>query len=79
MLNVIAAPQFTLSGTKVEATQITPALVLDTLHEADGVEANVASGCHAIEFLLWAKTKVRDPRHGAEPCSACRPAAPWLD
>ena len=52
-LNVIATPKFTLSGTEVDATQITPALISDTLQEADGIEANVASGYHAIEFLLW--------------------------
>ncbi|GAB1363336.1 imelysin family protein [Rhodobacter sp.] len=52
-LNVIATPKFTLSGTEVDATEITPALISDTLQEADGIEANVASGYHAIEFLLW--------------------------
>lgn len=52
-LNVIATPVFTLSGHEVDATVITPALISETLHEADGIEANVASGYHAIEFLLW--------------------------
>ncbi|WP_171101725.1 imelysin family protein [Ruegeria sp. HKCCD7255] len=52
-LNVIANPSFTLSGKTIDATQITPALLSDTLHEADGIEANVATGYHAIEFLLW--------------------------
>lgn len=52
-LNVIANPTFTLSGTDVDATTITPALLEDTLQEADGIEANVATGYHAIEFLLW--------------------------
>lgn len=52
-LNVIANPTFTLSGTEVDATAITPALLEETLQEADGVEANVATGYHAIEFLLW--------------------------
>jgi putative iron-regulated protein len=52
-LNVIATPRFTLSGREIDATAITPALIRDTLHEADGIEANVASGYHAIEFLLW--------------------------
>jgi putative iron-regulated protein len=44
---------FTLSGTEVDATAITPDLLENTLQEADGVEANVATGYHAIEFLLW--------------------------
>lgn len=52
-LNVIANPVFTLSGTEIDATEITPALLEETLHEVDGVEANVATGYHAIEFLLW--------------------------
>ncbi|MEO0386180.1 MAG: imelysin family protein, partial [Pseudomonadota bacterium] len=53
VLNVIANASFTLSGETVDATTITPALLEDTLQEADGVEANVATGYHAIEFLLW--------------------------
>lgn len=52
-LNVIANPTFTLSGAEVDATEITPALLQETLHEVDGIEANVATGYHAIEFLLW--------------------------
>lgn len=52
-LNVIANPTFTLSGTDIDASEITPALLQDKLHEADGIEANVATGYHAIEFLLW--------------------------
>ena len=52
-LNVIANPTFKLSGQDINATSITPALLEETLQEADGVEANVATGYHAIEFLLW--------------------------
>ncbi|WP_299555349.1 imelysin family protein [uncultured Tateyamaria sp.] len=52
-LNVIANASFTLSGETVDASNITPALLEETLQEADGVEANVATGYHAIEFLLW--------------------------
>jgi len=52
-LNVIASSSFDLSGNTVDASKITPELLADTLHEADGVEANVATGYHAIEFLLW--------------------------
>lgn len=52
-LNVIASPTFTLSGVEVDASKITPALLEDTLQEAGGVEANVATGYHAVEFLLW--------------------------
>lgn len=52
-LNVIATPVFTLGGAEVDATVFTAVLPAETRHEADGVEANVATGCHAIEFLLW--------------------------
>lgn len=52
-LNVIANASFTLGGETVDASSITPALLEDTLQEADGVEANVATGYHAVEFLLW--------------------------
>ncbi len=52
-LNVVANPVFNLSGQDIDAAKITPALLAETLHEADGVESNVATGYHAIEFLLW--------------------------
>ena len=51
--NVIASPSFTFSGETIDASSITKALLADTLHELGGVEANVATGYHAIEFLLW--------------------------
>ncbi|MFK7764554.1 MAG: imelysin family protein [Roseobacter sp.] len=53
VLNVIANPSFTLSGEAVDAAAITSDLLEGALHEADGVESNVATGYHAIEFLLW--------------------------
>jgi putative iron-regulated protein len=53
LLNVVANPQITIAGTAVDASQITPALIADVLQEADGIEANVASGYHAVEFMLW--------------------------
>lgn len=53
VLNVIANNSFTLGGETVDASAITADLLENTLQEADGVEANVATGYHAIEFLLW--------------------------
>lgn len=53
VLNVIANPSFTLSGETVDASEITADLLETVLHEADEVESNVATGYHAIEFLLW--------------------------
>lgn len=70
-LNVIANPSFELAGTVIDAATITPELIADTLHEADEIEANVASGYHAIEFLLWGQDL-----HGTEPGAGARP---WTD
>ncbi|MBS8272025.1 peptidase [Thalassospira tepidiphila] len=50
--NVIANPTLTISGETIDASTIDTAL-LESLHEIDDVEANVATGYHAIEFLLW--------------------------
>jgi len=50
--NVIANPKIKINGKTVNASKITPKL-LRSLHEAGKVEANVATGYHAIEFLLW--------------------------
>jgi putative iron-regulated protein len=51
--NVIANPKLTVDGVELDATEITPALLQDNLQEAAGIEANVATGYHAVEFLLW--------------------------
>ncbi|KPF47389.1 imelysin family protein [Rhizobium sp. AAP43] len=51
--NVIANPKIKINGEDVDASTITPAFLAETLHEAGEVEANVATGYHAIEFLLW--------------------------
>jgi putative iron-regulated protein len=51
--NIIANNILQLSGRTIDTSDITPALLSDTLHEVDDVEANVATGYHAIEFLLW--------------------------
>src|SRR5699024_1402188 len=49
---IIANTSLPVAGQTVDASVITPDLIRE-LHEADGIEANVASGYHAIEFLLW--------------------------
>jgi putative iron-regulated protein len=53
VVNVIANPKLSIGGQDVDAAEITPALLQDTLQEAEDNEANVATGYHAIEFLLW--------------------------
>ncbi|ASY65071.1 Iron-regulated protein A precursor [Sinorhizobium sojae CCBAU 05684] len=51
--NVIANKPIKIDGKDVDATNITPEFLAGTLQEAGGIEANVATGYHAIEFLLW--------------------------
>ncbi len=51
-LDIVASPTLSISGREIDASTITPELIRD-LHELDGIEANVSSGYHAIEFLLW--------------------------
>lgn len=50
--NVIANPKLKVNGEEIDASKITPEFIR-SLHEAGEVEANVATGYHAIEFLLW--------------------------
>lgn len=51
--NVIANTTLVIGGKKLDTSKITAELLADKLQEAGGVEANVATGYHAIEFLLW--------------------------
>ena len=69
--NVIANPRFTLGGRTVDAAKITKALLAETLQEIGSVEANVATGYHAIEFLLWGQDL-----NGTGPGAGNRP---WTD
>jgi putative iron-regulated protein len=51
--NIIANKEIEINGETIVVDEITPEFLSDKLHEAGGVEANVATGYHAIEFLLW--------------------------
>ena len=51
--NIIGSTSVRIGRDVIDTTTITPELLAGTLHEAQGVEANVATGWHAIEFLLW--------------------------
>ncbi|WP_417770140.1 imelysin family protein, partial [Stappia sp.] len=51
--NVIANPKLSVGGREIDATEITPELLAGELQEAGEIEANVATGYHAVEFLLW--------------------------
>lgn len=69
--NVIANTSLKVAGQTVDASKITPKLIR-SLHEAGGVEANVASGYHAIEFLLWGQDL-----NGTEAGAGNRPATDY--
>lgn len=68
--NVIANKQIKFGGKVLDATKIDWKL-LRKLHEVGGVEANVATGYHAIEFLLWGQD-LNGTRQGAG-------NRPWTD
>ncbi|MBA57092.1 MAG: peptidase [Pseudomonadales bacterium] len=65
--NIIATPSLKLGGTTLDLTDITPDL-LASLNELGGSEANVATGYHAIEFLLWGQDL-----NGTKPGAGQRP------
>ena len=67
--NVIANTSIQLGNNSIDATEITAELLAETLHEIDEIEANVATGYHAIEFLLWGQDL-----YGTEPGAGERPA-----
>ena len=50
--DVIANPSATINGETLDMSSLTPETIAG-LQEAGEVEANVATGYHAIEFLLW--------------------------
>lgn len=68
--NVIANPTLKLSGKIIDARTIDKKLLAETLHEVDEVETNVATGYHAIEFLLWGQDL-----NGTAPGAGQRPAS----
>ena len=69
--NVIANPEIEINGEKVDASEITPEFLSGTLQEAGDIETNVATGYHAIEFMLWGQDL-----NGTGPGAGDRP---WTD
>lgn len=51
--DVIANKEIEVNGETIDTSEITPDLLENKLQEVGGIEANVATGYHAIEFLLW--------------------------
>jgi putative iron-regulated protein len=70
--NVIANTSIKIGGEAVDTSKITKDLLADKLREAGGVETNVATGYHAIEFLLWGQDL-----NGTNPGAGARPATDY--
>jgi putative iron-regulated protein len=70
-LNVIAHKQIRIGAKQLDASILDKKL-LRQLQQAQGVEANVATGYHAIEFLLWGQDL-----HGTGPGAGERPASDY--
>ncbi|KIQ06559.1 MULTISPECIES: imelysin family protein [Pseudomonas] len=70
--NIIANTEIQVGEDKLDVTEITPDL-LASLNELGGSEANVATGYHAIEFLLWGQDL-----NGTGPGAGERPATDYV-
>lgn len=70
--NIIANETLTIAGREIDASTISPALLRE-LHEVDEVETNVATGYHAIEFLLWGQDL-----NGTDAGAGNRPASDFM-
>lgn len=71
--NIIANTEIQVGEDKIDVKDITPEK-LATLNELGGSEANVATGYHAIEFLLWGQDL-----NGTGPGAGNRPASDYLE
>ncbi len=70
--NIIANTEIQVGEDKLDVSAITGEL-LASLNELGGSEANVATGYHAIEFLLWGQDL-----NGSQPGAGNRPASDYL-
>ncbi len=70
-LNLIAEEQIRIGAREIDARVIDDDLLRE-LHEGMGVESNVATGYHTIEFLLWGQDL-----NGTGPGAGNRPASDY--
>jgi putative iron-regulated protein len=70
-LNLIAEEQIRIGAREIDARVIDDALLRE-LHEGMGVEANVVTGYHSVEFLLWGQDL-----NGTGPGAGNRPASDY--
>ena len=69
--NIIASNSINVGGETLDVATLTPELLAD-LNEVGGSEANVATGYHAVEFLLWGQDQ-----HGFEDGAGERPVTDY--
>ncbi|MBG6157533.1 putative iron-regulated protein [Labrenzia sp. EL_159] len=73
--NLIANPSLKAGGETIDASNITASLLADQLQEAGEVEANVVTGYHAVEFMLWGQDlNGTDAGAGSRPATDFDPA-----
>ena len=70
--NIIGSQSIQVGEEKIDVSELTPEL-LAGLNELGGSEANVATGYHAIEFLLWGQDL-----NGTQPGAGERPYTDYL-
>ena len=70
--NIIANTEIQVGEDKIDVSEITGEL-LASLNELGGSEANVATGYHAIEFILWGQDL-----NGTEPGAGERPYTDYV-
>jgi putative iron-regulated protein len=71
--NIIANTEIQIGEDKVDVKELTPEK-LASLNELGGSEANVATGYHAVEFLLWGQDL-----HGNAAGAGERPASDYVE
>lgn len=69
--NIVASNSINVGGETLDVATLTPEL-LANLNEVGGSEANVATGYHAVEFLLWGQDL-----HGFENGAGERPVTDY--
>lgn len=69
--NIIGSESVNVGGNTLDVSTLTPEL-LASLNEIGGSEANVATGYHAVEFLLWGQDL-----HGFENGAGERPVSDY--
>ncbi len=72
--NLVASERILVDGRIVDASRVDAELLAQVLHEAGGIETNIATGYHVVEFLLWGQDL--NPE-GARMSAGRRPAADY--